>query len=564
MHYNIDFRNPTVLAELIRTMVARTPLAYIVLDRQFRVHFINDSFLELRKLKREEVLGQHCYNLSNNGVPCPVCAVRDAIQTGNKTCVLRHDTLPDGSERYMDDYAIPLYKEDGKSFDYILEIMHNRTQEMLLRKKSQEVTYDIVKTLTSILDKKDSYTSTHSADVSTISMKLAKYIGLSDEEVQAVGLSALLHDIGKIYTPDNILTKPARLTDTEFSMIQAHPVNGAKLLGDLRSFSLAKDMGMHHHERWDGKGYPDTLAKEEIPFGARIVAIADTYDAMTSDRSYRKGLSHETALAEIAKYAGTQFDPELAEKFHTLGTQFLTSRETMLAHGEKSLDLLLSKQEKQVSRIIHQANEKEYKPLTWENKSLLAELSGSQSFADMVFKNTPAFYTVISEAFDVLFVSDSMVDALGGSREELLGQKCFEIGNKNMTCFRGAENGCVACPTIRAFHSGTEEYGKTSEERGDKTLYMDIIAVPVDIKDADGNTMRCVMEILFDRTEETEIQKALEHDIQALITLLEGLIFSLDPEATRNAAAIRETCNNFSDYLTRMDQAVKQDAKMVE
>lgn len=561
MRYNIDFQNPQVLSELICTMVARTPLAYIVLDKQFRVHFINDSFLEMRKLKREDVLGQHCYSLSNNGVPCAVCAVREAIQAGNKTCVLRHDTLPDGTERYMDDYAIPLYKEDGTSFDYILEIMHNRTQEMLLQKKTQEITYDIIKTLTSILDKKDSYTSTHSADVSIISMKLAKYIGLSDEEVQHVGLSALLHDIGKIYTSDDILTKPERLTDDEFSKIREHPANGAKLLDGLNSFSLAQDMGMHHHERWDGKGYPHTLIADKIPFGARILAIADTYDAMTSDRSYRKGLPHLTALEEIKKFAGTQFDPDLALKFYALGMDVLTSRPSMLAHGEQTLDLFLPRSENQISRIIHQTAEKEETFTPLESKKLLTELSESQVFADLVFKNTPAFYTVISEAFDVLFVSDSMVTTLGCPAEELVGQKCFEIGNKNMTCFQGAESGSVACPTIRAFHSGTEEYGKTSEKRGDKTLYMDIIAVPVDVNDADGKTMRCVMEILFDRTEETQMQKALEHDIHALIELLENLIFSLDPQATRNVAEILKTCSNFTEYLTQMAQAVKWDAK---
>ncbi len=558
MRYNIDFQNTHVLSELIYTMVARTPLAYIVLDKQFRVHFINDSFLEIRKLQREAVLGQHCYNLSNNGIPCSICAVRDAIQSGNKTYVLRHDTLPDGTERYMDDYAIPLYKEDGTSFDYILEIMLNRTQEMLLRKKSQEITYDIIKTLTSILDKKDAYTSTHSADVSIISMKLAKFMGLSDEEVQHVGLSALLHDIGKIYTPDNILTKPARLTDEEFSQIRAHPVNGAKLLRGLNSFSLARDMGMHHHERWDGHGYPDSLSTSNIPFGARILAIADTYDAMTSDRSYRKGLPHSTALEEIKKYAGTQFDPTLAETFYTLGTEYFTTREAMLSHGEKTLDLFLPRQENQISRIIHQVEDNKELIPSMESKNLLAKLSETQLFADLVFKNTPAFYTVISEAFDVLFVSDSMAATLNCTKEELLGQKCFEIGNKNMSCFKGAESGSVACPTVRAFHSGKEEYGKTSEKRGDKTLYMDIIAVPVDIHDADGKPMRCVMEILFDRTEETQIQKALEQDIHTLIELLENLIVSLDPKATRNVAAIYEACNTFADCLAKIDKAVKQ------
>ncbi len=171
-----------------------------------------------------EVLGERCYNLSNNGVPCELCAVRNAIESGTSRYVLRRDVLPDGTVRYMDDYAIPLKKDGESSFDYILEIMINRTGEMLLRERTNEMLLNIVKTLVSVLDKKDPYTSEHSRDVSAICARFMKFLGFDGEEVFVARLAGLLHDIGKVYIPDDVINKPARLSDEEYTPIKAHSV----------------------------------------------------------------------------------------------------------------------------------------------------------------------------------------------------------------------------------------------------------------------------------------------------------------------------------------------------
>ena len=139
---------------------------------------------------------------------------------------------------------------------------------------------------------------------------------MCDEELESLEYSALLHDVGKIGVPDSVLKKAGRLTDEEFHLMQEHPVLGEKILTQISHLNKSISYGAkYHHERYDGKGYCQGLAGDEIPYFARIIAIADAYDAMVSDRVYRKGLPQEVALAEIEKGAGTQFDPVLAKAF---------------------------------------------------------------------------------------------------------------------------------------------------------------------------------------------------------------------------------------------------------
>ncbi len=138
---------------------------------------------------------------------------------------------------------------------------------------------------------------------------------MEDSQLECLELAALFHDIGKIGVPDYILNKPGRLEEEEFKKIQAHPVLGHNILEKIEFLSPMLPAILYHHERPDGKGYPEGLKGGEIPIGASIIAIADTYDAMTSDRPYRSALSHETAVAELKKYRGVQFKEEVVDAF---------------------------------------------------------------------------------------------------------------------------------------------------------------------------------------------------------------------------------------------------------
>ncbi len=144
---------------------------------------------------------------------------------------------------------------------------------------------------------------------------LARHIGLTPAEIDLVYTTGTLHDVGKIGVPDAILKKPAALDAEERAVMQTHPVLGEVIVRKAPQLAATLPGVRHHHERWDGRGYPDGLKAEAIPLIARLLAVADTFDAMTSDRPYRKGMALEIALAEIVKGAGSQFDPELAPAF---------------------------------------------------------------------------------------------------------------------------------------------------------------------------------------------------------------------------------------------------------
>lgn len=202
----------------------------------------------------------------------------------------------------------------------------------------------LLHSLTSAVDAKDTYTCGHSQRVALLSRHLARAAGLSDEDVEQVYVSALLHDVGKIGVPEGVLQKAGKLTDDEFSQMKRHPLIGSRILQDVRQLRHVLPGVLHHHERFDGRGYPDGLADERIPLMGRIICLADSFDAMTSDRTYRRGMPIDVALAEIKKCAGTHFDPKLAEAFlQTSGDDY---RELLRDHGDKSRKLLARREGK--------------------------------------------------------------------------------------------------------------------------------------------------------------------------------------------------------------------------
>jgi diguanylate cyclase (GGDEF)-like protein/putative nucleotidyltransferase with HDIG domain len=170
---------------------------------------------------------------------------------------------------------------------------------------------DAIEALAVALLERDRYTGEHSEAVIDMSGAVARNLGLNSVEVQRVKSAALLHDIGKVAIPDDILHKPGPLTDDEWKLMREHPVIGERILRVLPGLGTVARIVRHEHERWDGRGYPDGLAGNEIPLGSRIIIAADTYHAITSDRPYRAARSHSDAVEELTRCAGTQFDPNV-------------------------------------------------------------------------------------------------------------------------------------------------------------------------------------------------------------------------------------------------------------
>jgi len=184
-----------------------------------------------------------------------------------------------------------------------------------LHAELQELFISSIKALANAIDARDPYTRGHSERVTEYSVAMAEEMDLNREEIERIRYAALLHDIGKINIPDHILNKPGKLTDEEFGLMKKHPVFGAQIMGPVKAFQKILPYMFHHHERFAAKGYPYGIKGEEIPLPARIIAVADSFDAMTSDRPYRKALSLEAALKELKDNSGTQFDPDVVKAF---------------------------------------------------------------------------------------------------------------------------------------------------------------------------------------------------------------------------------------------------------
>ena len=209
-----------------------------------------------------------------------------------------------------------LYGDEFSALIAGFNMMINRLE--IRQERNRQLTQSYFTTLAAALDARDKYTAGHSMRVAEYSLMIGKLSGMSEEQSDLLYKSALLHDIGKIGIPDEVLHKDGKLTDDEFDIIKTHPVLGENLLQQIEPAEAMADFlpGVRsHHERYDGKGYPDGKAGQDIPIFGRIIAVADAFDAMTSDRPYRSGMSHERALAILEEGKGTQWDPHFAGLF---------------------------------------------------------------------------------------------------------------------------------------------------------------------------------------------------------------------------------------------------------
>jgi len=207
---------------------------------------------------------------------------------------------------------------DSQLLDAAAGILGAFHQNVIRYEELRSLFMGSVRALTATVDAKDPYTRGHSDRVAHLARQLALAAKLGEEEAERVFLAGVVHDVGKIGVPEAILRKPGKLSDEEFDHIKAHPVTGFNILKDIPQMADLLPGVLHHHERWDGKGYPRGLAGEEIPLMARLLALPDSFDAMSSNRAYRPALPREKVLEEIRNCAGTQFDPKLASRFVTL------------------------------------------------------------------------------------------------------------------------------------------------------------------------------------------------------------------------------------------------------
>lgn len=244
---------------------------------------------------------------------------------------------------------IALNRTDGGDYSSIevkfLRALADRVTSFLesqhLYDELADLLMGLLHALISSIDAKDPYTCGHSQRVAAMSRRLAQAAGFEPAECHRVYLAGLLHDVGKIGIPDAILCKPGKLTEEEFRILRKHPEIGARILSQIRQVQDLLPGVLYHHERMDGRGYPHRLAGNDIPLLGRIICLADCFDAMTTNRTYRSALPIDLALAEVRRCAGTQFDPELAEKFLEMDPKSLLAELNGAAGSEAGVDVRL-------------------------------------------------------------------------------------------------------------------------------------------------------------------------------------------------------------------------------
>lgn len=292
-----------------------------VLDRDLKLTFINKAALELLGYKKSELVGQEMHTITHyrdkNGDyrPSNKCEVHSALDSG--TIVSIHDDVfvkKDSSSLYVSVVATPIMHNNVITGVAVLfkDISEQKRLQDLEEQKLQSEK-EIVKALVEMIDKRDAYTAGHTLRVSKYCELIARKMNYSEAEIQLLTTAAHLHDIGKVATPDSILLKPAALGDDEYDIIKLHLTNGYNLLSQISNYKEIAEVMKYHHERYDGKGYPDGLSADEIPSLSRIMIVADAFDAMTTNRIYKNKKSVDEALHEIQELSQIQFHPEVVE-----------------------------------------------------------------------------------------------------------------------------------------------------------------------------------------------------------------------------------------------------------
>jgi len=321
------------------------PYGVMILDKEYNILRANLYISRHYGAKSpKEIIGKKCFEIVHNtDTPLEDCPLKDSIKTTEPSS-LEHFDKHRGKWFLFSIY--PIVIEDGLGFIHsILDITERKEKEQKLEegrlaflnmlkeldianKELRALFNGLIFAFASALDAKSPWTKGHSERVTAYALSIAKEMGLDESELETLKTAAILHDIGKIGTYDVILDKPGRLTDREFALIKEHPVKGAEILKHVKQLEPVIPIIRHHHERLDGRGYPDGLKGDDIPLLSRIICVADSFDSMTANRPYRPAPGKKYAIDELKRCSGTQFDPKVVEAFlRLLEIENLTQKE---------------------------------------------------------------------------------------------------------------------------------------------------------------------------------------------------------------------------------------------
>lgn len=337
------------------------------------------------------------------------------------------------------------YKSTQESIRHekeVAELKLNEERMQQAKTQTEKMSLMLIKTLSDTIEAKDEYSRGHSNRVSEYAALIAEKMGLPSEEISKIKYAATIHDIGKIGVPDTILNKPSTLTEDEYEIIKSHSIIGADILQNIEVISHTADIVRHHHERYDGKGYPVGLKAEEISIGARIIAVADAYDAMNSERIYRKQIEREAIIEEIEKNKGLQFDPEIADVFLELlqlgAIDLVTDKDYgIVNNGVDALNSINEDAEKLISAVVNTMRYSNATNKTDILTGLLLRGYGEEKIVEMM-KSKPGAI-IFCDMDNLKTINDRFGHKCGDKALKILGSVIGKYDNKGVACRVGGD-----------------------------------------------------------------------------------------------------------------------------
>lgn len=291
--------------------------AVTVIDRDFRIVDLNEIACITCEASRSEIIGQHCYKvLRGFDEPCYRkeldCPVYNVFETGQPAKAVHRQKTPSDKWIWLEIFASPLKDNDGRVV-YVIEAKKNITDVLKIHDRLQATLTGVIHSLATVVEMRDPYTAGHQRRVSQLASAIAKELGLSRKQYGGIRIAGLLHDLGKVSVPLEILSRPGKISEEEYSLIKRHPQIGYEILHDIKFDSPVADIILQHHEKWNGSGYPHGLSGNGIILEARILCVADVMEAMSFHRPYRPAFDIDSTLDEILRNKGILYDPELVE-----------------------------------------------------------------------------------------------------------------------------------------------------------------------------------------------------------------------------------------------------------
>lgn len=297
--------------KVISTLLNYSPCAIAAISPTFDIITSNKAAFELTGTD-DAIFGSKCYDIFGDGAICPDCPVERAVTTRAVQKKFKQEMTRNNAEIYIEQTAVPVLGKDG-TVKYVLEMILDITQKVCHEHERQQLFVETVTSLAKLIESRDNSTGTHSARVRDVALAVGRQMELDDDLLEELDIAAILHDIGKIGIPENILNKSGRLTAEEYDVIKKHPEIGYNTLKNIAPLSKIAEYIYHHHESYDGSGYPRGKQGEEIPLVSRILSVADVYEAVSSDRVYRKAMAPEEVMVLLRESRGTKFDPQVVD-----------------------------------------------------------------------------------------------------------------------------------------------------------------------------------------------------------------------------------------------------------